>query len=86
MTNLVNDYFEGKEGTAYTVTCKGKTLTGMMYGNDECFDGNEFYQMLVADGRVYWCYYEIPDGCDDFSDIDYTMPYRIEDCTDRYID
>ena len=80
-------YFEkiyGK-GTEITVTTgNGSTVSGVMFGNDECFNVNEFYQILVAAGKVYKCYYQLPDDDGDLSNIDYEHAYRIEECTSEY--
>ena len=61
------------------------TLSGTMYGNDECFDNDGFYQILVVDDRKFFhCYYQIPNDCDDLGNIDYKHPYVIKDCTSQY--
>jgi len=75
-------------GTTMTVTTEdGSTISGIMFGNDECFDVNEFYQILVAGGKVYKCYYQLPEDDDgDLSNIDYEHPYRVDDCTRDYED
>lgn len=63
------------DGTVMTVTTEDrKTISGIMYGNDE------FYQVLVSGGKVYACYYQLQDG-DNMGTIDYTHPYRVDDCT-----
>lgn len=63
-----------------------RELKGTMYGNDSCFDTNEFYQYFLTDnGELYKAYYEIPDGCDDFSEIDYSKPYRMAREDEQYI-
>lgn len=78
-----NEYFKDEcgPGTAMSVTTEdGKTISGIMYGNDECFYGDEFYQVLVSGGKVYACYYALTDD-NDLGNIDYTHPYRVDDCT-----
>lgn len=55
-------------------------------GNDECFDGDEFYQYVLADDKLYKAYFEIPTDDDGeelgLDDVDYTHAYKIEDITD----
>lgn len=84
-------FFEGSYGKGATMTITtedGNTISGLMYGNDECFNVNEFYQVLVSGGKVYECYYQIPNDDDDgdLSNIDYEHPYRVDDCTGKYED
>ena len=64
-----------------TITYDGKTYTGYMYGNDECFDADEFYQYFLTADALLKVYYTIPDGCEDYGDIDYSAPYDV-----RYAD
>jgi len=67
----------GQSSAEITITCNGKTYTGHMYGNDECFDGNEFYQYFLTADSLLKMYYNIPDGCEDLSNIDYEAPYDV---------
>ena len=67
----------GTSHAKVTITHNGKTYTGHIYGNDECFDGNEFYQYFLTDNALLKFYYHIPDGCTDFNDIDYGAPYKV---------
>ena len=67
----------GESSTETTITCNGKTYIGHMYGNNECFDGNEFYQYFLTDSALLRMYYDIPDGRTDFNDIDYNSPYDV---------
>lgn len=59
-------------------------------GDDECFDGNEFYQYVLCGDKLYKAYFELAkddDGEDlDLDMIDYGHAYRIEDITDTIID
>ena len=75
------DHKYGESSTETTITCNGKTYTGHMYGNDECFDGNEFYQYFLTDSALLRMYYNIPEGCYDLGAIDYDAPYdvRVDD-------
>ena len=52
-------------------------LTGVIFGNDECFDVNEFYQYFISGETLYQLYYELKENLDE---IDYENPYRIEKC------
>jgi hypothetical protein len=47
-------------------------LTGWMFGNDEDFDGNSFYQYLICpDASLYRLYFKCPSDCEDLGDLDY---------------
>lgn len=56
--------------------------SGLMYGNDECIDDNNgklyTYFQPYDSCTVYKCYYTIPDGETDWSNIDYSSPDDIE--------
>jgi hypothetical protein len=71
------DHYYGESSEEITITCNGKTYTGHMYGNDECFDGNEFFQYFLTADSLLKMYYHIPDGCEDLSNIDYDAPYDV---------
>jgi len=74
-------WMDRKYGTSKaktTVTCDGKTYTGRIYGNDECYDGNEFYQFFLTDTALLKLYYHLPDGCDDLNNINYDAPYKVQ--------
>ena len=87
--NKYDNYFKETYGAGVemTVTTEcGIVLHGVMYGNDECFDLNDFYQVLVSDGKIYYCFY-LFDGLDenmDLSNIDYGHPWKIEEVTNKY--
>lgn len=50
-------------------------------GNAECWDGDEFYQYMVTDDKIYKVYYNVqPDQ--ELDMIDYTKAYKIEDATE----
>lgn len=72
------------EGTQTTVYFREFYISGIMYGNDECFDGDNFYQYLVSRDEkghehCYKCYYTANVPLDE---IDYTRSYYIEDATE----
>ena len=78
--NEIKAWMDRQYGASHaevTITHNGKTYTGHMYGNDECFDGDEFYQFLLTDTALLELYYHIPDGCTDFGTIDYSAPYKV---------
>ena len=89
-----NEYFKEiyGDGAVMTVTTEdGNTISGLMYGNDECFNVNDFYQILVADGKVYRCFYNLDqlddnDNPNDLGNIDYDHPCKVEECTNEYED
>ena len=72
------------KGTEYKViTHDGmEPEAGLMYGNDECIEnfGGKLYTFFqpYGSGIVYKCYYSIPDGETDWSNIDYSSPEDIE--------
>ena len=72
------------KGTAATINYEGKQIVGTMYGNDECFDTNDFYQFLLTDNTLYKAYYEIPDGCEDLGSLDYNNPIDLRDIDMQY--
>lgn len=50
-------------------------------GNAECWDGDEFYQYMVTDDKIYKVYYNVqPDQ--ELDMIDYTKSEKIEDITE----
>lgn len=50
-------------------------------GNAECWDGDEFYQYMVTDDKIYKVYYNVqPDQ--ELDMIDYTKAYKTEDITE----
>jgi len=69
-----------------TITYNGKTYTGHMYGNDECFAGDEFYQYFLTDTELLTMCFKIPEGCFDLGSaaIDYDAPYKVEDADAQY--
>lgn len=84
--NDLKSWMERKYGqtTEETITYDGKTYTGYMYGNDECFDGDEFFQYFLTADALLKMYYTIPDGCDDYGEIDYSAPYDVRDADAQY--
>ena len=75
------------KGTEYTIiTHDGmEPEAGLMYGNDECIEGfGEHFGKLYTYFQPYnsWmvskCYYTIPEGETDWSNIDYASPEKIE--------
>lgn len=87
---LADNYRYYDDGEPSPIYCDGKSYTGWMYGNDECFKYNsdindsEFYQLFVTvDGEVRKMYYEIPVDEDgehlELDTINYDKPYRVGD-------
>lgn len=53
-------------------------LGGLMFGNDECWNSNEFFQYHINDAlEVSRCYYDTVDYLD-YACIDYDKPIRVE--------
>lgn len=80
---LEDVYGKGTEYTIITHDGMGPEA-GLMYGNDECIDYGghcgklyTFFQPYGS-GIVYKCYYTIPEGEMDWSNIDYASPEEIE--------
>ena len=79
------DVIYGK-GSEYTITHDGmEPESGLMYGNDECIEDfgekrGKLYTFFKVHGSgiVYKCYYSIPEGEMDWSNIDYSSPEDIE--------
>jgi len=67
----------GPSSTETSIAFNGKTYTGHIFGNDECFNGNEFFQYFLTDDALLKLYYHIPEGCTDFGTIDYNSPYKV---------
>lgn len=58
-------------------------------GDDECFDGDEFYQYVLDGDKLYKAYFDITDedGEDiELDAVDYNHAYKIEDVTDLILD
>ena len=75
----LKEWMERKFGASpkTTIMYNGKTYTGHIFGNDDCYDGNEFFQYFLTEDALLKLYYHIPDGCTDFNAIDYSAPYKI---------
>ena len=72
------------EAEATTIMYEGKAYTGYMYGNDECFSGNDFYQYFLTDDTLYKAFYSIPDGETDLGNLDYDNPVALQDADAQY--
>lgn len=72
------------ETEAITIMYEGKAYTGYMYGNDECYDGNDFYQYFLTDSTLYKAFYDIPDGETDLGNLDYDNPVDLQDADAQY--
>lgn len=62
----------------------------IVVGNDECFDGNDFYQYVLDGEKLYKAYYDIEDEEGNIFDrmdlVDYEHAYKVEDVTDQILD
>lgn len=74
----LEDITEGNVETLKTnVEYDGKTYSVYLFGNDEMFDGNRFYQYGIDEtGKTYKFYY---DGTEDLDEIDYESPIDVEE-------
>lgn len=52
-----------------------------IFGNDECFDVDEFYQYMLVGNSLYMAYYDYDDECE-LWEIDYEKPYKVVQITD----
>jgi len=66
------------------IVYEGKTYTGYMYGNDECYDCGRFYQYFLTNNTLYKAFYEIPDGETDLGNLDYDNPIDLIDADAQY--
>ena len=85
MDEKLNRYFKEMygEGTPCSITYNNCRYTGTMYGNEECFDIDQFYQVVVADGKAYKFYYNADDvENNDINNIDYENPIDVMELTD----
>ena len=55
----------------------GDYIIGAIFGDDECFEGNNFYQYVVTSDGIYKVYYD-DDNVTDVEDIDYSKAARIK--------
>lgn len=66
---------------ARDITCDDEQFNEViLFGNDECWAGGEFFQFGICDGEVYRFYYDVPEELEDLGDIDYSIAYRYEEC------
>jgi len=72
------------KGTETTINYEGKQITGIMYGNDECWDMNDFYQYLLTGDALFKAYFEVPEGCEDLGSLDYNNPINLKDADAQY--
>ena len=77
------------DGNSISISISGRVKSGYIFGNDECYRGDLFYQIFLSDdASVYRVYYDIPE-CDDidlaFDMIDYSCPYDYDNITDEYL-
>lgn len=54
----------------------------IVFGDDECYDGSEFYQWMLCKDNLYKAYYNLiqdedGDGYLDLDMIDYSKPYDV---------
>lgn len=99
MTKLNNEMYNQvikmmgiNNGAEITIKYDDKEYTGLMYGNDENFEGELLYCDLVTKESVYRCYYSSDDNLLDNGEEkeldtwDYSNPSDIKDITEEFID
>lgn len=80
--NILKDVLEEKyTGVNITIKTNGTELNGTIYGDDECFDLDGFYQYFVEDnsGCLLKLYYAIDEDSDYDSTIFDTIDYECPD-------
>ena len=60
-------------------------LNGIIYGNDECFESNYFYQYFIAADTLYTAYYTV-DHDTALDEIDYTAAIELKKHTTRKVE
>lgn len=85
-------FYEGDlKVDAYAFVNDSMELKGVkIVGNDECFDGDEFYHYILAGDKLYKAYFELAEDEDgnelELDMVDYSHAYCIVDVTDAVID
>ena len=85
MEEKLRKYFENMygEGIPYSAVIDGVRYEGLRYGNDECFDIDQFYQVVVSGDKAYKFYYDADDAPNnDINNIDYDNPLDIVELDD----
>ena len=79
-------WLEERYGTGgeVTINYNNEKVTGIMYGNDECFEMDDFYQYILTEDALYKAFYEIPEGNEDLGDLDYESPIDLKDADAEY--
>ena len=73
---LRNKYYSPEY--SMTVTAEnGDYIIGDVFGDDECFEGNDFYRYVVTSDGVYKAYYDVDEDTD-IDYIDYSKATRIK--------
>lgn len=83
-----NKFLKGLYGEGREVSIHKNELrvNGIMYGDDECFDSNDFYQYFVSDsGVLYKVYYDISESTK-LDTIQYENPDAIERLEEDYFE
>lgn len=91
-TELFNKWLEGNYGELrkfplqnLTVECGDGDIENYdkirIVGNAECWDGDEFYQYMVNDNKIYKVYYNVQSD-QELDMIDYSKAYKIVDITE----
>lgn len=68
------------EGRETEVNFEGEKIKGIMFGNDSCFEGDNFYQWLLTKEKLLYCFYNIEDENGnqiELDNIDYSKPVNI---------
>lgn len=67
------------EGREIEVNFEGKKIKGVMFGNDECFECDDFYQYLLTKEKLLLCFYNTEENGNqiELDHIDYTNPVKV---------
>lgn len=69
-----------------TVTDGVNTIKGIVFGDNECFEGNRYYSFILCSNKLYKAYYdeEVVGEVEELDMIDYENAYEILDVTEEY--
>ena len=73
---LRNKYYSPEYSVTVTAE-NGDYIIGDVFGDDECFEGNDFYRYVVTSDGVYKAYYDVDEDTD-IDYIDYSKATRIK--------
>ena len=89
--SIINFFSKHFNQTGIEIEING--IKGTMFGNDGCFELNEFcdyefYQIFVSGDTIYHCYYDLNvlNEGEYVDSLDYNSPSCVADVTSSYAD